>query len=316
MTANYLQLSAQDPIVARDGRPFGVGQGYRMKGLEWPYPSVVAGSFRTALVKTTGGDFTGNTPRKLMGIQVAGVFPVAEFRVGERSLYLPAPNDCVVEKQTQEVNGRKESIYTLHPAVPADNATDEGCDWPGGMPLRPVLITKEGEFKPGDKAPAWWPVGKIAEWLISAKVTFDNSFLLAARSEGRDHVQLEAATGAAAKSRLFATAGLNLTHLPRFGVKEGRFAERYANITLSARVEAEGWNVATLNVLHPLGGERRLVHWQANGDPGLWHCPAAVRNSLAWAERIRMVLATPAVFSHGWRPQWIDANTLEGTPPG
>ena len=60
MTTSYLLLTAHDPIVARDGRPFGVGQGYRMKGLDWPYPSVIAGSLRTALVKASPGrDFGG-----------------------------------------------------------------------------------------------------------------------------------------------------------------------------------------------------------------------------------------------------------------
>ena len=55
-----LQLTPHDPLVARDGRPFGAGQGNRMRGLPWPLPSVVAGSFRTALVKAGSGDFSGD----------------------------------------------------------------------------------------------------------------------------------------------------------------------------------------------------------------------------------------------------------------
>ncbi len=47
----YLQLTPHDPLIARDSRPFGVGQGNRMRGLLWPLPSVVAGSCRSALVK-------------------------------------------------------------------------------------------------------------------------------------------------------------------------------------------------------------------------------------------------------------------------
>jgi len=28
------------------------------------------------------------------------------------------------------------------------------------------------------------------------------------------------------------------------------------------------------------------------------------------------VLATPAIFRHGWRPAWLDKDKLEGSPPG
>lgn len=43
----YLKITSHDPIIARDGRPFGLG--IRMKSLDWPYPSVLAGSVRTML---------------------------------------------------------------------------------------------------------------------------------------------------------------------------------------------------------------------------------------------------------------------------
>ena len=311
MTTTYLQLTAHDPIVARDGRPFGVGQGNRMKGLSWPYPSVVAGSFRTALTKFTGGDFAGDMPRKLLAIAVAGVFPVAED-----GLYLPAPNDCIVEEIWAEVDGKKEKKYVAHQAVPADMKAGEGSDWPGGALLQPVLIDRKGDFKPAT-GPAWWPHERLGEWLTGKHVNFrDGAFLSAALSQVRDHVQLEPETGAAAENRLFATAGLSLTHLPRFGEVEGRFADRYADITLSARVDTNGWNVSGLDMLHPFGGERRLVHWQVKGNAELWKCPSAVKDALGRADKIRMVLATPAVFEHGWRPGGSTRTHFIGTPPG
>jgi CRISPR-associated protein Cmr3 len=40
-------ITPLDPVIARDGRPFNAGT--RMKGLDWPYPSVLAGSLRTLL---------------------------------------------------------------------------------------------------------------------------------------------------------------------------------------------------------------------------------------------------------------------------
>lgn len=146
MTTIYLKLTAHDPIVARDGRPFGVGQGYRMKGLGWPYPSVVAGSFRTALVKAGGGDFAGDTPENLLKIAVAGVFPL----VDGNTLYLPAPNDCVVHPDNRPLR------------VFPQEMGGGGCDFPVNG-LLPVMLTEQqakDDFKPKE-TPAWWPADKL-----------------------------------------------------------------------------------------------------------------------------------------------------------
>jgi len=304
MSTAYLQLTPQDPIIARDGRPFGAGQGNRMRGLGWPLPSVVAGSFRTALVKAHPDlDFAGNMPQRLMAIEVAGVFPT----VGSE-LHLPAPNDCVWNGDTGEVHAAK--------PFPTDQG---GCDFPIDG-LRPVMYSddpKKPDFKP-KLVPAWWPVGKLTEWLLGKSVTFDADFLNAGVQETRDHVCLDADTGAAAEGQIFATAGLNVTYLPRYGVAESKsFQERFAEIALSARVtmtEEAFEHVKTLNAWHPLGGERRIVHWQRNDAAELWTCPEAVKAALETTTQIRMVLTTPAIFDHGWRPGWLDAKTLTGKP--
>ncbi len=306
MSATMLKLTARDPIVARDGRPFGAGQGNRMRGVGWPLPSVVAGSFRTALVKANLDlDFNGGMPQRLMNIEVAGVFPTAGGK-----LYFPAPNDCVWNGETKQV----------HAARPLDPGTGGG-DFPSdGSDLRPVVLSETEsptDFKPR-AAPAWWPIGKLTDWLLGRDVTFDAEFLETAKAETRDHVHLDANTGAAAEGELFTTVGLNATHLPRFGLPESApFSERFVEIALGARVtisEPGFEHVARLDTWHPLGGERRLVHWQRSETVEGWACPDEIRTQLAATKRVRMVLTTPAIFQHGWRPDWLDANTLTGNP--
>jgi len=318
MSTAYLELNTFDPIVARDGRPFGVGQGNRMRGLPWPFPSVVAGSFRTALVKATGGDFSGSVPTEIMKLAVAGVFPVAG---GE--LYLPAPNDCVVEEITTKVGDKSVKTYQPHRAQPEPEKSDvgEGCDWPDGVSLRPVVIEREGDFKPYDKAPVWWPMTKYIEWLRDPSPTdkvpfFDKTFLLAAKSEERTQIEMNAEAGSVEEGKLFTTAGVRLSHLPRFGAEsdEKRFEEKFAEIAIAARVETDTWDADKLSILHPLGGERRLAHWSPTGMANLWDCSKAVTDSLGKTEAVRMVLTTPAIFKHGWRPDWIDKSTLMGRP--
>lgn len=306
-----LQLTPHDPLVARDGRPFGAGQGNRMRGLPWPLPSVVAGSFRTALVKAGSGDFSGDIPQRLMQIAVAGVFPV---HGGE--LYLPSPNDAVAEPNE---NGK--GIKFLHRVVP--QPITGGCDLPEDS-LRPVMLSESQaseDFKPAE-VPAWWPVEKYAEWLLGNDVCFDSSFLRSPLQETRDHVCLDAERGAAAEGQIFATAGLNVTRLPRFGVDGSRpLHERFAEITLSGRITIPDSETALtigqqFGIWHPLGGERRMVHWQqAAVETTRWNCPAGIRSTLATTTKVRMILATPAVFKDGWKPGWLTTG-LEGELSG
>lgn len=306
-----LQLTPHDPLIARDSRPFGVGQGNRMRGLPWLLPSVVAGSFRTALVKSGSGDFSGDIPQRLMQIAVAGVFPV---HGGE--LYLPAPNDAVAEPNE---NGK--GIKSVHRVVP--QPITGGCDLPENG-LQPVMLSESQaseDFKPAE-VPAWWPVRKYAEWLVGNDVCFDSSFLYGPLQETRDHVCLDAERGAAAEGQIFATTGLNVTYLPRFGVDGSRpLHERLAEITLSGRITIPDSETALtigqqFGIWHPLGGEQRMVHWQQCQHPVTgWECPHEMRTELQKASKVRMVLATPAIFKVGWKPGWLNEQ-LEGSPPG
>lgn len=312
MSVTTLELTAHDPIIARDGRPFGAGQGNRMRSLLWPLPSVIAGSFRTALVKASPSlDFTNETPVELLRVEVAGVFPCSAGQ-----LYLPAPSDCLWE----------ESSGKVFRAAPVPLQAGEGADFPinGLAPVRLTDQQARDDFKT-KAAPAWWPLSQYAEWLTTADAAlpenwFDAEFFNAATPETRDHVCLDAKTGAAAEGQIFSTAGLSLTHLPRFGVPQSQpRSERFDEIALSARVtiaEKAFEHVESLNIWHPLGGERRLVHWQRSDHIELWKCPDAIRTALESAKHIRMVLASPAIFAHGWLPDWLNPSSLEGRPLG
>lgn len=312
-----LQLTPHDPLVARDGRPFGAGQGNRMHGLPWPLPSVVAGSFRTALVKAGTGDFTGDMPKTLLEkVCVHGAFPVSMKDGKPQEMYLPAPNDAVTEA-TDDGN----YIKIVHRVQPLENVG--GCDFPEALPLRPVMLP-DGvtDFKPAD-SPAWWPVSKFADWLLNKPIAFDKEFLKAPVQSMRDHVALDTDRGAAEEGQIFASSNLNVTHLPRFyvrGSEEAKNAktctERFAEVTLSARVTIDDPTLhqTNIDIWHPLGGERRLVHWkQANSK--LWVCPDTILDALKKTKQVRMILATPAIFKDGWKPGWLTKD-LEGELSG
>jgi CRISPR-associated protein Cmr3 len=305
----FLRISGRDPLVARDGRPFGEGQGSRMRSSGWLTPSVVAGSFRTALAKAAGRGFDPQTQDELLRIDVAGVLPLANGQ-----LYLPAPYDCVIND--------KDEVFWARPDTTRDAG---GADWPAEG-LRPVLLDAPSDFKP-EPGPAFWPVNRYAEWLSGQKVNPQSTdFLAAPPPDLRDHVSLNSDTGAAAEGMLFTTAGIGSRALPKYGCTPGPAKpkgtprrECFAEIELSARAETvPEWArqaLADFSVWHPLGGERRLAHWQTADDGEKWKCPEAVREKLGKTKQITMTLATPAIFRDGWRPGWLEKGSPTGDGP-
>ena len=307
MTTIYLRLTAKDPIVARDGRPFGAGQGARMRSLTWPLPSVVAGTVRTILGKnSTNHGFAPDQLTKLLTVQVSGLFPLKE------EIYLPSPLDCVWEND-------KSKIHCISPV----EKTRGGCDFPVEG-LLPVMLTTDqasSEFK-SQPTPDWWPLSQMVKWLVepTSLKEFNDTFLLQPTQENRDHVKIDPNKGAADEGFLYSTTSLNMGSLPRFKVTNGQ-AEKLnsrVDIEMATRVvcdETDWEGGLDFGLWHPLGGERRLVHWDKNeDDQKLWKCPEPVSNALKGAKRVRMILATPAVYEQGWRPGWLDEKSLKGRP--
>jgi CRISPR-associated protein Cmr3 len=275
-----------------------------MRAVDWPLPSVIAGSLRTALGKSAGREFSLETATELQRVSVAGVFPTVENQI-----YLPAPQDCVVHPQAGPLR-----------AMPL--RTDYGGgDWPHPK-LLPVMLSQADaskDFKP-KSVPAWWPLNRFTDWMLGKPVRFDPEFLQLPEQEVRTHVSLQPDTGVAEDGQLFTTTGLALSHLPRYEDAAAQSSRvRFAAIGLATRVAAEGWcaeQVMGLNGYHPTGGERRLVHWRSNTSAIMWECPDSIRTELNSSDvKVRMALGTPAIFHEGWKPGWLD-NDLVGSPPG
>jgi CRISPR-associated protein Cmr3 len=287
----YLKIDPCGPVIARDGRPFSLGQ--RMVSLPWPYPSVLAGSLRTMLGKELPGGFSPENLEKLKAATVAGPLPVLG-----KELYFPAPQDLLIDDDT-------DTLYPLRPMTPEAG----GCNLPER--LQPVLAEAlETEFKP-TPPPAFWSCTKMAEWLQSPdgsgfevpKVPKDTEggFWDGPVQDARMHVTIAPATGSAEEGMLYRTVGLAL---------EDKFS-------LTARVEAGALSdkLTSLKALHPFGGRRRLAKWSAEELAGAWACPTGLADTVGESPYLRLVLATPALFEQGWRPGWIGKN-LEGTLPG
>ena len=311
---NQIVITPLDPVVARDGRPFNAGM--RMKGLGWPYPSVLAGSLRTLLGKLQGGGFPKETVDALREIEIAGPLPLKDGQ-----LYFPAAADLVFDA------GRRE-WYAARPGALAGAAPT--CNLPAG--LRPALLPAviPSDFK-SSAPPAFWSTGRMSEWLvdrsqfpkIGPRKQPGPGFSAAPDQEERTQTQIDPDRRVAQDTLLFRTVALGFTD----------------GMSMAARVStgnAFARHVDRLDAIHPIGGERRLAHWRTANPPASpprdekhkkkvqaapadppkpdpWQCPDAIRKMLSQnPAKIRMVLASPALFDHGWRPDWL----RDGRPPG
>ncbi|MCC6585129.1 MAG: type III-B CRISPR module-associated protein Cmr3 [Bryobacterales bacterium] len=281
----YLSITPRDPIVARDGRPFGVGQGRRMRTAGWPSPQMAAGSFRTLLGKLEGEW----DPEALLKVAFRGPLPVRD----EKVIYFPSPADMVIAPGGHAMKSRPKAT--------------EGVSNLPGTGLRPcALETTDDDFKPETK-PAFLSSMDMETWLLDAALQLSDEALeckVAPKEELRTHLRVEAESFAAAEGMLFTTAGL-------------AFQE---DVTMTCAVEADEHyrkHVTQLHALHPLGGERRLAGWASKlAHAALWTCPQKIREALTPETKyVRMTLATPAVWSGGWKPEWATAEggTLPGT---
>jgi len=295
----YLRIAAHDPLIARDGRPFSLG--IRMKSLDWFYPSVFAGSVRTMLGKAQKSNFGEAAIEALKSVSISGPLPC-----WQGNIYLPAPMDILVKEENKI---RDNYAYAVRP-INLDSAYWNGCncDIPASGLLPAMLPSSvEGEFKPA-KTPSLWSMDMMKKWLINArgesfisppdpeKIKDDVNFLSLPEREARTHVMIDPELGNSKESNLFETIGLD------FSVKG-----RDDGVEMVGRVENEGqFKDSKMDPFITIGGERRLARLKAQETQEGWGFPLDLASKFSGKLKVRMVLATPAIFSDGWLPGWLN----------
>lgn len=306
-----------DPLVARDGRPFGTGGVAHSHS--WLMPSVFSGSLRTAVGKKIGLSFTDNDEltRLKNNISTTGALPYLENE-GESILYVPKPFDCVVSE-----SGNVRKAYVVRPEL----GENEGVNWPDCINLLPAMLQGDNDeaFKPVSTVP-FWSFERMCKWLATPRLKTDarvtiRDFPQLTRTvnylEGLDEflvdervgVKIDKDTGRAKDSCLFTTVGLDLYN-----------EEAKRSIALYSQVELNDYDVGD-TMLSSLGGKKRLANWkvsEVNGNP--FNAPREIVNAANdqnGKKRVRMVLATPAIFKKGYYPGWLEKKNdfLMGNPP-
>ncbi|TEB09037.1 type III-B CRISPR module-associated protein Cmr3 [Pelotomaculum propionicicum] len=90
-------IEPRDPLIARDGRPFGPVPGARAFSLAFPFPSTIAGAVRTRDGLDASGRFQKTEIARLKQIKVRGPLLV-ELNAGTGDIdkwLVPAPADAL-----------------------------------------------------------------------------------------------------------------------------------------------------------------------------------------------------------------------------
>lgn len=306
-----ISVSPRDPLIIRDGRPFGGEGNNRMRSLSWPYPSTIAGAIRTLLGTELKGEEENPFDDERVLLRLKQTSVLGPLPMSEEELYFPSPADIIYYEKGKQCTA-------LYPVEPRKG---EGCNLPNKS-LWPVKISDDR--KP-QTMPFFWPYSSLLPWLIDHNLN-EYPYGLTFIMEERIHAAIGDTTGTADEGNLFATEALVISDLliPQTRQKydgAGNHFDLQSGVTLGVKVDSDDEEInemiKQLDTISPFGGERRLSHFRTRPTSShYWQCPPALRQALLGAETVRMILATPAIFSGGWLPGWLNADTLEGTPPG
>lgn len=300
-------IEPRDPLIVRDGRPFGPNPSAQAISLSFPFPSTTTGGVRSRAGLRSDGTFDVSQIERVKKIKVRGPLLVRLSQSGEKieEWLAPAPADALLlEVNTRGHVWRKPLVpLTLYSGAAFNNMRDDKSLLLVG-PIQPNLR------KPSVEAPPYWRWKAFEQWLIEP--VEDEQPLAAFGHRGplhehRLHVSMNPDTLTAQTGALFETSGLEFA-APGAGLeKRLSEAQRLALAVVVDRKESLHAGLANL------GGERRMVSWH-RGDRNPPDCPSQVLKAIKDKKACRVVLLTPACFEKGYWPGWL-LKPREGVQP-
>ncbi|MDR0123015.1 type III-B CRISPR module-associated protein Cmr3 [Bacillus pumilus] len=311
MPERWFHIQPLDPLLIRDARPFQSVPGIRARSLNDVPPSVVAGTLRTALAKTRQS-MKHTTP---LSYYAKSLVRGPLYRWHDH-LYVPMPNDL-------ELFDDEYGMYQVRPKrMMSKGQGFFGTGKTGRFSEALWPPIGAGARKKMKSPPAFVSLKWMMNWLTDAvdesqvkealteyqhmqkeNHSFKNdappAFIPALQRQERTQIEVETGSKRAKDQHLFSTESLLFPD--DFKLEAG--------IDLSTEESEE---LKPFSGIHPIGGERRLAHiedrphvYQQN-----WTCPDAIKESLKNKPYVRMILATPAYFSKGWQPGWLDEQLM------
>jgi CRISPR-associated protein Cmr3 len=291
-------VEPRDPLIVRDGRPFGPNPGARARSLPFPFPSTTTGGVRTKAGLDQNGIFDTSRIPAVKAIRVRGPLLV---ELGEgykiKEWLVSAPLDALLlplpagdpESETH-VQRRRLTPLRLPDSVKIDLSSD----------LSLVGLVTPDQRKPYKNPPRFWYWRIVQEWLVSPKdderMTLEELGHSGPLLEQRMHVRIDPQTLTGEEGALFQTSGLEFAR-PINRDREGTIPVTRLALALATDAQFD-------EGIAPLGGERRLTRWRSS-DNELPRLPEEVKIAIVSSRACRVLLLTPACFKEGYRPTWL-----------
>ncbi|WP_420632382.1 type III-B CRISPR module-associated Cmr3 family protein [Candidatus Leptofilum sp.] len=295
-------IEPRDPLIVRDGRPFGPNPGARAKTLPFPFPSTIAGGVRTRAGMDENGRFDTDKIDKVKQMKVKGPLLIDCDSKDETPFLVPAPRDMLMFQSAGEE--AKKSIVNLVPLVPVKQE-DLQCNLPEPLEYTVGLELIDLQ-KPAKGVPAFWHWAKFADWLsnFAPKPTLvekTEQGISSLPQNSRTHVAINPESLAAREGDLFATSALEFMNSAKLPDDDKPSALSNAK-QMGLALEVDNANELSIDQgFASLGGERRLVQWRLS-PLSFPDWPEGLLESVEKDGACRLFLLTPAFFTHGWQP--------------
>lgn len=291
-------IEPRDPLIVRDGRPFGPDPGARAATLPFPFPSTVAGGLRGLAGRTALQSFNPDLKSAVLArVRLRGPLLVELDENQQAIWYAPAPADASIH-QTQPYDEHKGSLIQFVPALLPPGAAVDRNDG--------LLVQKgaEDKNKAHPFAPQFWQWPHFTSWLLgtppdAAALIHDG--IRSLETSTRMHVKINATTKTAEEGFLYQTRGLEFT------TKNRKRLLLAGDVEVINNVEDAPLFVHFEGGMAPLGGERRLMHWAKQAQWQLPLPPANIFEQIGKERACRIILLTPAFFQAGYKPSLQNA---------
>lgn len=312
-------VEPRDPLIVREGRPFGPDPGASAMSLPFPFPSTMAGGVRTRSALDENGTFKYEQKdqkelNRLKEIRVRGPLLVQlenesdtiARHEGADAWLLPMPHDV------QFFESDSKEMVLLRRLAPLDSPAHAQTDFgqkEREKHLRLVGLAPcdlpQGKRKPYSHNLHYWYWQHYQSWLIDpTQLTEQGAIALSSLGhedlirEYRLHVSMDSNKEIGKEGLLFGTSGLEFTS-PGAGKERLRKARR-----LALAIDIEDETIAPQAGVAGFGGERRLVTWRQS-NAHFPPCPPALKQAIKNDRHCRLILLSPASFAQGYYPTWL-----------
>lgn len=287
MIPTDLVITPRDPLILRDGRPFGQLGSAQAGSLNWPRPGTIIGMARTVIGTLRDPVFfksyDQNRIDEIRKVAMTAFLPACKNAHNHYSVFLPAPADAIgfpVSEEDDRLDIKRLSTVSLNNEV---EGTD--IDWADFC-----YAWLNDPRKPAKNMPPFWKWNYYQQWLVKGSVpgpiNADEIGLSPSEIEERTHVAIASATGAAAESQIFTSMGI-------------RFK---SDIVIAARIDISENDQLPSTDVAALGGDRRPAFVEWGNSLVDWPEPP---HGLGKGKGFRLILTTPGIFDGGWAPNWL-----------